>query len=151
MRILLLLGLLQPPPTLNCRQHAALCALLGGQAQRFSERLWRLQQQGVPDLDQQAARLRAQHSVASGVGQGPMSLQRVQWRLYGARESVVIGRSYELREGLWLPSSVRVCLDSVEAPKGGLICANEDYVALSSPRSQGRVCLRRGTQELCLD
>lgn len=151
MRILLLLGLLQPPPPLHCHVHAALCALLGDQAQSFSEHLWRLHLLGVSDLDQRAARLRAEHSVASGVGQGPMSLQRVQWRLYGARESVVIGRSYELREGLWLPSSARVCLESVDTPGLGGLCANEDYVALSSPRPMGRVCLRRGTQELCLD
>lgn len=151
MRILLLLGLLQPPPALDCRVHLELCSLLGAQAQPFSERLWRLRLLGVRDLDQQAARLRAQHTLALGVGEGPMSLQRIQWRLYGARESVVIGRSYEQREELWLPSSVRVCLERMDSPHPGPLCANEDYLADSSPSPQGRVCFRRGAQELCLD
>lgn len=155
MRILLLLGLLQSAPTLDCRQHAALCALLGPQAQGFAEKLWRLRLLGAPDLNHQAARLRAQASVgavvASPVGEGPMALQRIQWRLYGARESVVIGRSYERREGLWLPSSARVCLERMDSPDTHILCANEDYLALSSPRPLGPVCLSRGTQVLCLD
>ena len=151
MRILLMLGLLQPPPALDCRVHTKLCALLGAQAQPFSDLLWRLRLLGAPDLNRQAARLRAEHTLASGVGEGPMSLQRIRWRLHGARESVVIGRSYERREGLWLPSSVRVCLERLDGPHLGPVCAHEDYLALSSPDPLGRVCLRRGAQELCLD
>ncbi len=151
MRILLFFGLLRPAPTLDCRQHAALCALLGPEAQDFAQKLWRLRLLGAADLNHQAARLRAQHTVALGVGQGPMAIQRIQWRLYGARESVVIGRSYELQEGLWLPSSVRVCLERMDTPDARLLCANEDYLALSSPMPLGPVCLRRGTQSLCLD
>ncbi|MFT5587379.1 MAG: hypothetical protein ACI9VR_004988 [Cognaticolwellia sp.] len=155
MRILLLLGLLQPAPTLDCRRHPALCTLLGSQAQDFAQKLWRLRLIGGPDLNRQAARLRAQASVgpvvASPVGEGPVALERIQWRLYGARESVVIGRSYEQREGLWLPSSVRVCLERMDTPHAHPLCANEDYLSLSSPQSLGRVCLSRGTQTLCLD
>jgi hypothetical protein len=80
-----------------------------------------------------------------------MTLQRIQWQLYGAHESVVIGRSYEQREGIWLPSSVRVCLEEMGPSAGAALCANEDYLALSSPQPLGPVCLQRGTQRLCLD
>lgn len=151
MHILLWLGLLQPAPTLNCQRHRALCALLGPKAQDFAEALWRLRLLSAADLNRRAARLRAVHTTPPATGSGPLSLERLDWQLYGARESLVIGRSFEEREGIWWPSSVRVCLE-IQAPgTPGPACAYEDTVALSSPRPLGRACLERGAQELCLD
>lgn len=151
MHILLWLGLLQPAPALNCQQHRALCALLGPQAQDFAQALWRLRLLSAADLNHRAARLRAVHTTPPATGSGPLSLERLDWRLYGAQESVVIGRSFEQREGIWWPASARVCLDVQTHSTLAAVCAYEDYVALSSPQALGPACLRRGAQELCLD